>query len=195
MPSPLVPSVEAGDSLRELTTLLIQYRNPLAVIQLPRFINSSSNLQAASPSFETARLFAMIGVGAEVLTGFAMVLILISALSIFLALFNSLKERQYDLAIMRSMGAGKKRLFVTILLEGMFLTSVGSFLGLGMGHAAIAAFMIIIPEAQKAGLSASAFIPAEAWMLMGSLVLGFICSFIPAFQAYRIDIHKVLAGN
>ena len=195
MPSPLVPSVETGDSLRELTTLLIQYRNPLAVIQLPRFINSSSNLQAASPSFETARLFAMIGVGAEVLTGFAMVLILISALSIFLALFNSLKERQYDLAIMRSMGAGKKRLFVTILLEGMFLTSVGSFLGLGMGHAAIAAFMIIIPEGQKAGLSAAAFISAEAWMLIGSLVLGFICSFIPAFQAYRTDIHKVLAGN
>ena len=129
------------------------------------------------------------------LTGFAAVLILISALSIFLALFNSLKERQYDLAIMRSIGAGKKRLFVTILLEGMFLTSVGSFLGLGMGHAAIAAFMIIIPEGQKAGLSAAAFISAEAWMLIGSLVLGFICSFIPAFQAYRTDIHKVLAGN
>ena len=87
-PSPLVSSVEAGDSLKEITSLLIQYRNPLAIIQLPRFINSNSNLQAASPAFEIARLFSILGVGAEVLNGFALVLIFISGLSIFIALYN-----------------------------------------------------------------------------------------------------------
>ena len=73
--------------------------------QLPRMVNARSSLQAASPAFETSRLFSILGVGMDVLMGFAYVLILISALSIFIALYNSSKQRRYDLAIMRSMGA------------------------------------------------------------------------------------------
>ena len=125
-PSRLVPSREAGDSTLEITSLLVQYRNPLAVIQLPRFVNSTGNLQAAAPAFETARLFSILGTGVDVLRGFAMVLIFISGLSIFIALFNSLKERRYDLAIMRSMGAGRKKLFLSIILGGVALTLAGS---------------------------------------------------------------------
>ena len=64
-PSALVGSVEAGDSTKEITSLIIQYRNPLAIIQLPRYINSNSRLQAAAPAFETARLFSILGVGVD----------------------------------------------------------------------------------------------------------------------------------
>jgi putative ABC transport system permease protein len=66
----------------------------MAAIQLPRLINSQSSLQAASPAFETARLFTILGIGVDILMGLAYVLILISALSIFIALYNSLKERR-----------------------------------------------------------------------------------------------------
>ncbi len=97
-------------------------------------VNAQSSLQAASPAFETARLFSILGVGMDVLMGFAYVLILISALSIFIALYNSLKERRYDLAIMRSMGASRSKLFTSVLLEGGILTFVGSFVGLLLGH-------------------------------------------------------------
>lgn len=194
-PSTLVPSVEMGDSTREITSLLIQYRNPLAVIQLPRFINSSSNLQAASPAFETARLFSILGVGVEVLRGFAFALILISGLSIFIALYNSLKERQYDLAIMRSMGARRRTLFVSIVLEGSVLSVLGTMLGLALGHGVLWVFTMLVQESQKAGVTASAFYVAEVYILLGSILLGILCSLIPAIQAYRTDIHKVLAGS
>ena len=194
-PSSIVPSVEAGDSVREVTSLLIQYRNPLAVIQLPRFINSNSNLQAASPAFETARLFSILGVGVDVLRGFAFVLIFISGLSIFIALYNSLKERQYDLAIMRSMGASRSKLFVAIVMEGSFLTLMGSLSGIVLGHSVLLLFVILVEQSQKAGITAAVFYMAEVYILAGSLLLGILCSFMPAIQAYRTDIHKVLAGN
>ena len=194
-PSSIVPSVEAGDSVREVTSLLIQYRNPLAVIQLPRFINSNSNLQAASPAFETARLFSILGVGVDVLRGFAFVLIFISGLSIFIALYNSLKERQYDLAIMRSMGASRSKLFVAIVMEGSFLTLMGSLSGIVLGHSVLWLFVILVEQSQKAGITAAVFYMAEVYILVGSIVLGILCSFMPAIQAYRTDIHKVLAGN
>lgn len=194
-PSRLVPSAEASDSTKEITALLIKYRNPIAALQLPRFINSQSSMQAASPSFEAARLFSILGVGVEAMTGFAYVIIFISALSIFIALYNSLRERQYDLAIMRSMGASKSKLFIATLMEGTTLTLLGSIIGLALGHGVLYLFTMLVEQSQKTGISAMIFYVEEVYLLVGSIVLGIVCSLIPAFQAYRTDIHKVLAGN
>jgi putative ABC transport system permease protein len=194
-PSSLVPTVEAGDSTKEITALLIKYRNPIAAIQLPRYINGQTGMQAASPAFEAARLFSILGVGVEALTGFAYVLIFISALSIFIALYNSLKERQYDLAIMRSMGASRSKLFIATQLEGITLTLLGSVIGLALGHMALYLFTALVEEGGKTGISAWVFYKEEFYLLIGSLILGILCSLIPSFQAYRTDIHKVLAGN
>jgi putative ABC transport system permease protein len=192
--SVLVPSV-ATDSTKEITSLLIKYRNPIAAIQLPRYINSQTNMQAASPSFEAARLFSILGVGIEALTGFAYVLIFISALSIFIALYNSLKERKYDLAIMRSMGASRAKLVWATQLEGVVLTFCGSVLGVALGHVVLFLFTTLVTESQTAGVNAFVFYVEELYLLMGSVVLGIICSLIPSWQAYRTDIHNVLAGN
>lgn len=193
-PSPVVASIEAGDSIREVTSLLVQYRNPLAVIQMPRYINGIGNLQAASPAFEAARLFSILGVGADVLRAVAFVLILISGLSIFIVMYNSMKERRYDLAIMRSMGAGRSTLFLSIVTEGSALTLMGSTMGLVLGHVVLMLFTVMVPEGAEAGLQATRLYPEEAWLLGGSLLLGILCSLLPGIQAYRTDIHKVLAG-
>jgi putative ABC transport system permease protein len=194
-PSRLVPTVKAGDSTKEITSLLIKYKNPIAAIQLPRFINTQTNMQAASPAFETARLFTLLGIGAEALMGFAYVLIFVSGLSIFIALYNSLKERRCDMAIMRSMGASRAMLFKTIILEGSVLTFVGTCIGMVLGHLVLGLFIFTVEESQKAGMTAVVFYLEEVFILMGSIVLGVICSLIPAIQAYRTDIHKVLASN
>lgn len=191
--SVLVPTAFASDSTRELTALLLKYRNPIAAIQLPRYINGQTNMQAASPSFEAARLFSILGVGIDALTGFAYVLIFISALSIFIALYNSLKERKYDLAIMRSMGASRSKLLWATQLEGVVLTFCGSVLGVALGHVVLFLFTTLVTESQTAGVNAFVFYVEELYLLVGSVVLGIICSLIPSFQAYRTDIHKVLA--
>jgi putative ABC transport system permease protein len=193
IPSPLIPSIAKGDSTKEVTSILIQYRSPMGAVQLPRMVNAESSLQAASPVFETARLFSILGVGVEILMGFAYVLIAISALSIFIALYNSLKERRYDLAIMRAMGATRSKLLVTILLEGTLLTLAGSLLGLALGHGVVMAITAAVEQTQKAGISGLVFYEQEWIILVGSLLLGLICSVIPAIQAYRTDISRVLA--
>jgi len=195
IPSPLIPSVAKGDSTKEITSMLIQYRSPLGAIQLPRMVNSQSSLQAASPAFETARLFSILGVGVDILMAFAYVLIVISGLSIFIALYNSLKERRYDMAIMRSMGATRSKLFISILLEGGILTLLGCMIGLLMGHSVLMLLSGMVEETQKAGISGLVFYTQEWIILGGSLVLGLLCAIIPAIQAYRTDISKVLAGN
>jgi putative ABC transport system permease protein len=194
-PSILIPSIASGDSLKEITSMLIQYRSPMGAVQMPRMINSQTNLQAASPAFETARLFTILGVGVEVLMGFAYVLIVISGLSIFIALYNSLKERRYDMAIMRAMGATRGKLLLSVLLEGGTLTLLGSLLGVILGHGVVELLSSFSAEAHKSGITGFVFLSQEWILLAGSLLLGLICALIPAVQAYRTDISKVLAGG
>jgi len=136
-----------------------------------------------------------LGIGVDILMAFSYVLIVISGLSIFIALYNSLKERRYDMAIMRSMGATRSKLFVSILLEGGVLTLLGSIIGLLMGHGVLIGLSVMVEETQKAGISGFVFYPQEWLILCASLVLGLMCSIIPAVQAYRVDISKILSGN
>src|SRR5688572_2129769 len=165
VPSKLILTHPAGDSTKEVTSLLIQYRSPMAAIQLPRFINGQSSMQAASPAFETARLFTILGVGVDILMGFAYVLVFISGLSIFIALYNSLKERRYDLAIMRSMGASRSTLFVSVLTEGGMLTLFGSLIGVSLAHAILILLATFVEEARNAGISGIVFY-TEEWILL-----------------------------
>jgi putative ABC transport system permease protein len=193
--STLVPGADLNDSTLQVTSVLLQYRSPVAMMQLPRLINEQSNMQAASPAFETARLFTILGVGVEILEGFAYLIIFISILSIFIALYNSLKERKYDLAVMRTLGGTRSKLLVSILLEGIALTTAGCVLGMLLGHGALLAFAQNIDEARRAGINGMVFYTDEWWVLGGGVVLGLIAALLPAIQAYRTDISEVLARS
>jgi len=171
---------EQADSAKEITSLLIKYRNPIAALQLPRMINSNTNMQAASPAFETARLFSILGIGVDVLLGIASTIIIVSALSIFIALYNSLKERRYDMAIMRSIGAGRPRLFTAMVMEGVVLTFTGSVIGILLGHLLILGFTTLVEEGARTGFSAMVFYTSEIFLIGASVVLGVVCSMIPA---------------
>ncbi len=175
---------------RQITSMLIKYASPMGAVMLPRQINENSNFQAASPAFETARLFNLIGSGVEVVNALGLAIILLSAISVFIALFNSLKERKYELAIMRAMGAGRWQLLGLILSEGLFLTFFGTLLGWIIAHVSHGLMGQIVE-----GLNTSAFyfVKEEVNILVGSLVIGFVASLIPGWLAYKVEISKTLA--
>ena len=183
------------DEDREVTSLLLQYRNPIAAVQLPRFINSKSALQAASPSFEISRLFELLGVGVKLIQGLAVAIIIIAGLGIFIALFNSLKERKYDLAVMRTLGASSIQLFVHIVLEGVILTLLGAILGIVIGHGFLAVLVMQNEQGAISGLSAAVFLQEELWIIAFAVIVGFVASLIPAWTAYQTDIAKQLTKS
>ncbi len=92
---------------KELTAVLLKFRNPMGNVQLPRIINAQTNMMAAVPAIEINRLFSLMGMGIDTLQYVGWGIMGLSALSIFISLFNSLKERKYELALMRTMGAGR----------------------------------------------------------------------------------------
>jgi putative ABC transport system permease protein len=181
------------DEDREVTSLLIQYRNPIAAVQLPRFINSKSALQAASPSFEISRLFELLGVGVKLVQGLAIVIIAIAGLGIFIALYNSLKERKYDLAVMRTLGATSGQLFVHILLEGVILTFLGAIVGIAIGHLFLSVLVMQNEQGAIGGLTAAVFLKEEVLIIVYAIIVGVVASLIPAWNAYQTDIAKQLS--
>jgi putative ABC transport system permease protein len=184
----------AAEEGREITALLIQYSSPMAAINLPRQVNSQSSLQAAAPANEIVRLFSLIGIGADVVQYFAYMIILIAGLSIFIALYNALKERQYDLAVMRTMGASRTLLFSHILLEGLLLASMGLIAGFALGHGAVELTGWLLDNRSQVSLTGFMVLPEEWMLIAGVLVVGLLASLLPALQTYRIDISRTLAG-
>ncbi|MBI0398628.1 ABC transporter permease [Cyclobacterium marinum] len=177
-----------SDETRELTTVLIAYRSPMAAIQLPRMINGRTSLQAASPTFEMSRLFELLGIGVAVMKGLALLIIFIAGLGIFIALYNSMKERKYDLAVMRAIGAAKIQLFLLILSEGIILTFLGAIGGLILGHFFLLLIVITNEQGLVAGLNAITFTDKEWWVIVYALMVGVLASIIPAWNAYKEDI-------
>jgi len=173
---------------REITTLLIQYRNPIAAIQLPRFINSRTSMQAASPSFEINRLFELLGVGVSLMQGLAIAIIVVAGLSIFIALYNAMKERKYDLAVMRTLGASRGQLFFHVILEGVILTFIGAVVGILMGHFFLSLLVSMDEQGPIAGISAWIWLPEEFYIILYALIVGVLASIIPAWRAYNTDI-------
>lgn len=185
---------EQGEG-KEITALLVQYRNPMAAIQLPRFINSRSSLQAASPTFEITRLFELLGVGITIIQGIAFIIIVISGLGIFIALYNSLKERKYDLAVMRTIGASKLQVFVHILLEGLILTFIGALAGMAIGHLFLLLLVIGNEQGPLSGITGFIFLKEELWVMAYALLIGIIASLLPAWSAYQTNIARQLTKN
>jgi putative ABC transport system permease protein len=184
---------KALEEAREVTVLLVQYASPLAAATLPRQINSKTELQAASPAYETARLFSIVGVGVEALRAFAVVLILAAGLSVFIALYTALEERRYDLAVMRTLGASRGRLFGLLMTEGIVLALLGALIGLALGHALAGLLGAWLQAEQHYAVTGMEWRPEELWLIAVALGVGLLAALLPAWRAYRTDVSRTLA--
>ncbi len=182
-----------GDANSEITSMLVKFTSPMGILSFPRFINQNTSMQSASPAYEVNRLFNLIGIGFDMLRAFAYLMVFIAALSIFIALYNALKERRYDLAVMRAMGASKGRLFLLVILESTLVTALSAVVGIMLGHVTLQVVGTVWETSGHVGVSGFTFLWEEIYVLVASLGLGVFTAFIPALQAYRTNLAAVLA--
>ena len=177
---------------REVTSMLVFCRNKFGVLTIPNLINKQTKMMAASPAMETARLYDLTGNAIDVLKILAIIIVVVSGLSIFISLFSSLKERQYELALMRVMGATPSRLFFLVILEGIILSILGYLIGIGLSHFAMFMLEGSLEESYQYDFSSTLFLTEEWYLLIGAVALGFIAALIPAVRASRTDISTTL---
>ena len=177
---------------REVTMALITYKTPLAAVSLPRFVNTTTDMQAAAPAIEITRLLRMVGVGADVLRGFAGVLLLTAGLSVFIALWNAVRERRADLAMLRMLGASPQKVAGLVLCEALLLALLAVALGLAMGHLLTGLVGFWLQADRSLVLTGWIWLPQELWVLALGVAVATVAALLPALNAYRMDVTTLL---
>lgn len=179
----------------EITAVLLKFRNKMGIVMWPRIIAQNTKMQAASPAIEVNRIFSLFGVGLTALQYLAYAIMLISGISIFIALYNRLKERKYEFALMRINGASRTQLLSLIMMESLILCFVGFVFGTIFGRFALQFISNTAEDDFK-----MAFNPLElVWdkemaLFFATMVVGIIAALIPAIKAYKLNISKTLAN-
>ncbi len=186
---------EEHEDEQEITAMLIQFRNPMGIVQLPRMVNENTNMQAAVPSYEISRLFSLMGVGIDTLSVLAMIIMAVSGLSVFISLYNSLKDRQYEMALMRSYGATRWQIARVVLQEGLFLSFIGFVLGIFFSRIGLWLMSLIMNNDFHYAFAGWTWLNEEWWLLLIVLSIGFLASLIPSLRVYYINISKTLADD
>lgn len=177
---------------REITLALITYKSPLAAVTFPRFINTSTEMQAAAPAVEITRLLRMVGVGTDVLRGFGAVLLLTAGLSVFIALWNAVRERRADLAMLRMLGASPFKVAGLVLCEALLLAAMATALGLLGGHLLAQLVGSWLQAERSLPLTGWIWLPTEWWVLLLGGVVATLAAALPAWEAYRLDVTTLL---
>ncbi|MEK9952933.1 MAG: ABC transporter permease [Curvibacter sp.] len=182
----------ALEAEREITLALVRYRSPLAAVTFPRYVNSATSLQAAAPALEITRLLRMVGVGTDVLRGFAAVLLLTAGLSVFIALWSAVRERRADLALLRMLGAPPRRVGALLLAEALWLALLATGLGLALGHGLTSLLGWMLAQDQSLPLSGAVWLAQELWVPALALTVAALAAALPVFAAYRTEAAALL---
>ncbi len=179
---------------KEITALLVRYTSKTnwRALNLLRTINENTDMQAASPAYEINKLFSMVGAGEQLLRMIAMIIVFVSALSIFISLFKSLRERKNELALMRVMGASRSKLFLLVILEGLLLAFIGYIIGVALSHVGMELLAGVMKDSYRYTFTGWTFMKEEVYLFFGALAIGFIAALIPAVQAANTDISETL---
>ena len=199
---------------RDITSMLIRTDGQLAALGLSRMINKGKDAQAAYPTEEIANLFSNIVTpiqsGLLVLT---LLICVVSGISILVSIYNSMNDRRKEIAVMRSLGAGRRTVMTVILLESIMLALGGGILGWIGGHALIgiasgsiedSTGVVMSPFDLTPNLLASYTdnpivralppIPTELLLVPFLIVLAVLVGFLPALSAYKTDVAKSLTS-
>ena len=186
---------QALEDDREVTMALVRYTSPLAAMTFPRWVNASTEMQAAAPALEVTRLLHMLGLGTDVLRAFAGMLLLTAGLSVFIALWNAVRERRGDLALLRMLGAPASRISVLLMTEALWLALLSALCGLALGQG----FVLGLGWAlglQSQLMATGLLWPNTLWAVPALATLVALCAAVlPVWQAYRSDVLQLLQSK
>ena len=177
---------------KEITALLVNYNSPRAKFSIPGIVNNKEQLMAAEPSIEIQRLLDLVQPAVKVVTVLAWFIFSLAFFSMLITMINSMKNRKYEIAMMRASGATSKLVLISILAEGFLIAFIGGLLGVFMGHILLEIMGQYLTNHYHYQFSGLIFNSFELWLLIGTIATGIISAFMPAIAAYNMDISSTL---
>jgi putative ABC transport system permease protein len=156
---------------------------------------SSKEAQVAWPQDVIPRFLQQIGNAADALAVIAWLVLLVAAIAITVAIYNTMNERRREIAIMRSLGARRSQILAIIVGEAALLSFFGGVLGLAACHVATFFLRDLVEDRTGVYLDWLQFRPWEAWLLLGVTLLGGLAGLLPAIKGSMTQVADNLAQN
>lgn len=177
-----------------VTSLLVQPDSYMHLMQLYSEINNGQIAQAVFPGQVLAKVFDMMGSGEQVWAYVSYVVMGMAVLTILLFLYNATLEKRRHIAIMRAIGAGRRRIFSLVILESAWVVALGSLLGIVLTYGLSYAASVMISRNSTLSVILS-FSRDYAGVIGVVWAAGLIAALMPAVIAYRTEIAKHLQAS
>ena len=178
---------------QSISSLLLRFngRN-IQTLNFGRNINENTDLMSAYPAIEMNRLYEITGSISDVLFYIALLVTLLSALSIFISLIQSAHERKKEISMMRLTGVSRSFIFNNILFEGLLILLIGFLLRIISAHLLVELLGHAGSLKNKYGIHGFAFYRSELYTFALLLILVIFASLYPSYKAYKVNVHESL---
>jgi len=161
-----------------------------AVFAVQRRVNAYEGepLMAVLPGVALDELWGTVAQAEKALTLMSVLVGAVSLAGLMAVVMTALEQRRRELAVLRSVGAGPRRVFTLLLLEGLFISA------LGVAAGAIAWWTLLwtsgpwVQAEYGIILSVGAPSPTEAALAAAVLAAGVLASLWPGWRAYRLSL-------
>ena len=185
---------EIPDADKEVSAVMLKFFSPQAGFMLDQTINRQGKVATlAWPIGKVmTELFDKMGWVSKILTLVAYLVMLVAAGSILSSLYNTMNERRREFAILRSLGASRRTVFSSIVLEASAIAGLGSLAGFAVYFLVFGLAALIVRQQTGVVLEVFQFHPSLLAVPIGMTLLGALSGLIPAFKAYSTDVARNL---
>lgn len=178
------------DEHKEVSAVLLRLRNPQAGFSFDQMINRQGDVATFAWPIGTIVIEFMEKISwvGRLLEVVAVMVMVVAAATIFAGIASSLDQRRRTFAVLRSLGARRRRIVTMILAEASLLASAGAALGyvVYLGLALLAASVLRRQVGVELSLGDSLLALVVAPLVM--VALGVLAAAVPALRAYATDV-------
>ncbi|MBL9118294.1 MAG: ABC transporter permease [Phycisphaerae bacterium] len=195
---PPLTSADLIDDDRKVTGLLLRLPtrpgSDVSTAMQAEFdrLRRDPTITVANPAYEIQKLLAIVSRVDILFVAMAIVILVGSAISILVALYNSMYERRRQIAIFRVLGCSRGRIFGLVLTESALIGVLGATSGAilsAIGTAVAAAYL-----KHEVGLVLGLGVDPRQGIIVvaATVVLASVAGILPALLAYRTPVGDTL---
>src|SRR5690606_18619547 len=171
----------------QLTAFFIGTQDRIETLQVKHEIDSYSAeaLSAIIPGFALAEMWRTIGYAESGLLAVTAFVVVVGLLRMLVALYSSLNARRREMAILRAVGAGPRRIVGLMVLESGLLAALGALLGVILTYAILYAARGPVERSFGLLLPIRPLGQTEVGYIALVVLAGVVIGFVPAYRAYR----------
>ncbi len=180
----------------KINSILVRSRGGQPAMSIIWDFNQNPDAMAVSPATEMREFTRTFLRGSSlILLMLAILVSVVAAVSILVSIYNSIAARRREIAILRALGATRKRILSIICLEAGLIGLIGSVIGVMMGISIAAIASVALDRAMGQPFNWASLGWLELLYFIWAIALAVVAGLVPALKAYSTSVADNLVGE